>query len=144
MLRAERRRLVPGLGTPLRAGGAGRLERSPLTHVPHMSHRECGEKREITYFTDYTDHPCWWRPHMRHPGAPVQPLAAMPDADRATKRAAMMLARPRARELRKNQFSCRIHHRPARYRQYEGIPPGFINEQLLFQDKSHPRFCPID
>src|SRR6516165_1344244 len=35
-----------------------------------------------------------------------------------------------SRELRKNQFSCRIHHRPARYRQYEGIPPGFINEKV--------------
>src|SRR6516225_3693184 len=47
-----------------------------------------------------------------------------------------------SRKLCKNQFSCRIHHRPARYRQYEGIPPGFINETFVFQDKSHPDSAP--
>src|SRR6516225_8914308 len=47
-----------------------------------------------------------------------------------------------SRKLCKNQFSCRIHHRPARYRQYEGIPPGFINEKFVFQDKSHPDSAP--
>jgi hypothetical protein len=41
----------------------------------------------------------------RHPEAPVHPLAAMPGADRVVKRAAMMLARPRASDYSTRGFT---------------------------------------